>query len=179
MQIGFRKNIAFTVIELMLVIALIMILAALLLPAISRSKEKAKRTKCQNQLRQFYTVAILYAEDHEGYLCSYDDMLRQIPMLCPSDDSTGKRLKAIWSQNPEPTSFQCAPCFFLLGTNRGAPLQAWSSPSYRGSSLLVENEPFHDPAKTPSEQIGEQYKWRGHFLELLVDGSTSWPVLDQ
>jgi type II secretory pathway pseudopilin PulG len=160
----------------MVTVALLTILAALLLPVVSRSKEKAKRTKCQNQLHQFHTVATLYAEDHEGYLCSYDDMLRQIPMLCPSDPSNGKHLKAAYSESPEPTSFDCDPQFFLLGTNRGVPLQAWSNPPYRDWELLVENEPFHDPCK----QVGfEPDKWKGHFLELLVDGSVRWPLLEQ
>ena len=166
----------FTLLELLLVIGIIGLLVALLLPAVSRSKEKAKRAKCENQLRQFYSAALLYADDNDGYLCGYDDMLRQVPMVCPSDDSNGQRLKATYSQNPQPTSFDCDSSFFLLGTNRGAPLRIWSNPPYRDSSLLVENQPFHDPSK----HIGfEPDKWKGHFLELLVDGSTSWPLLEQ
>lgn len=176
MQRNRQRVCGLTLIELVVVIAVIAILAALLLPAVNRSKEKAKRTKCQNQLHQFYTVATMYAEDHEGYLCSYDGMLRQIPMLCPSDPSNGKHLKGAYSENPEPTSFGCDPQFFLLGTIRGAPLQTWSNPAYRDCELLVEWEPFHDASK----QVGfEPGKWKGHFLELLVDGSVRWPVFEQ
>src|SRR6266436_6819503 len=55
---------AFTLIELLVTIAMIAILAALLLPALTRSKDKAQAITCAGNIKQLAVAWFLYADDN-------------------------------------------------------------------------------------------------------------------
>lgn len=91
----------FTLVEILIVIAIIAMLAAMLLPALSGARERARRTTCLNNLKQIFAAFEMYAEDYyENYPADevaiystiYPDLIKTPHTFwCPSTISRGVR----------------------------------------------------------------------------------------
>lgn len=67
-----KKN--FTLLELLIVISIIMILAAILLPSLTQARKAGQSTVCKNNLKQLAVAMHCYANDYDGW-CAYTDGL--------------------------------------------------------------------------------------------------------
>src|SRR5579871_2934878 len=65
-----RRRPGFTLVELIIVLGIIVLLISILLPAINRAREQARRVECLSNIRQLTIAYLNYAYEHKGRLCS-------------------------------------------------------------------------------------------------------------
>jgi prepilin-type N-terminal cleavage/methylation domain-containing protein len=151
-----RVRRGFTLVELLVVIAVIAVLAAVLFPVFAKAREHARKSRCRHNIHQIVIAIRMYLDDSDGYMCPYDDPGRE---NADSGHAFGYCMYLLRLYYKDKGIWVC-PSGHQLG-------QGWDKWSDRRYPFRPERMTYKDP-KTGEEfytnyEIGFD-QWRGNTL---------------
>jgi prepilin-type N-terminal cleavage/methylation domain-containing protein len=161
---------AFTIIELLVVIGIISVLAALLLAVFGPARESARKTSCVSNLHQIGTAMLMYRADYDGAEAAAGQEMQYYDLGLPS---AGGMFVSFWKtylksrdvlfcpdwhrlfvDDPTPLTRETTTTTYswlIPADEEGMPLQTHFSHrvAVKGEGMVISDCPFHNPAREP------------------------------
>jgi len=181
-----RNSKGFTLVELLIVVAILSMLVAMLLPTLGKAKDLARDVVCQSNLRSMWPAMRFFAEDHEGYL----------PPVAHATHGTWNQLLANYGKDnsgwaPETSytakeNFECPSYEYESISRRGCYGMNWAMANYdsEGQGNFIRNswpncEYLFEATLRPAHLylVGDTSRWApygGHqYTFLRLSGSST------
>ena len=142
-----RQGAAFTLIELLVVVAIIAILTSLLLPALAKAKNLAKRANCKSNLRQIGLAFAMYRGDHDSRFPDRRDLKLSLP--------GGYRPWTSWPRSDPRSGWAAA---ILGGHNRRE--RIWDCPGIQNTPLARHPQSIQHVREEEGSTHSTYWMWR-------------------